>query len=96
VLGWNWHQRKQRAAAGEQEVWDRAEEVATLYNTPSKDLAELLLDKYGVQYIVVGPLERAYYDPIGLDKFKQLVNDGTLQVVFHNEGVTIYQVIDDD
>ena len=40
VLGWNWHQRQQRAAADDQEVWDRANDVATIYNTPLPTLAE--------------------------------------------------------
>jgi YYY domain-containing protein len=95
VLGWNWHQRQQRAAADDQQVWNRAQDVATIYNTPLVDLAESLLHEYGVQYIVVGPLERAYYDPIGLEKFERLAGEGRLQVVFHNEGVTIYKLVND-
>jgi len=92
VLGWNWHQRQQRAAADDQEVWRRADDVATIYNEPSPDLVKPLLEKYGVQYIVVGPLERAYYQPQGLDKFEEMARQGALRVVFRNDGVTIYQV----
>jgi uncharacterized membrane protein len=92
VLGWNWHQRQQRAAADDQQVWNRAQDVATLYNTSMIDQAASLLDKYGVRYIVVGPLERAYYDAAGLDKFERMAGEGMLQVVFRNEGVIIYQV----
>jgi YYY domain-containing protein len=94
VLGWNWHQRQQRAAAGTQEVWDRASDVETIYSTGVPVVAEGLLDQYQVRYIVVGPLERAYYDPGGLAKFDALVGMGKLQVVFRNEGVTIFEVID--
>ncbi len=92
VLGWNWHQRQQRAAADDQEVWQRADDVAAVYNEPLPDLIEPLLEEYGVRYIVVGPLERAYYQPAGLQKFEEMAREGRLQVVFRNEGVTIYEV----
>jgi uncharacterized membrane protein len=93
VLGWNWHQRQQRAAANDREVWDRAEDIAYIYNEIVPALVEPMLDKYNVRYIVVGPLERAYYLRIGLNKFETMADDGTLRVVFRNEGVTIYEVV---
>jgi YYY domain-containing protein len=93
VLGWNWHQRQQRAAANEQEVWARAKDIATIYDTPLIETAESLLRAYGVHYVVVGPLERAYYDPMGLDKFEWMVAEETLQVAFSNSEVTIYEVM---
>jgi YYY domain-containing protein len=92
VLGWNWHQRQQRAAANDQEVWQRADDVATIYNTPMPDQAVSLLREYSVRYIVVGPLERAYYEASGLAKFEQMASNGVLHTVFRNEGVTIYEV----
>jgi YYY domain-containing protein len=92
VLGWNWHQRQQRAAGEEQAVWVRAGDVADMYNTPSPEQAESLLHKYDVRYVIVGPLERAYYDPEGLEKFEQMVTEGSLKPVFHNDEVTVYAV----
>jgi YYY domain-containing protein len=92
VLGWNWHQRQQRAAADDQEVWIRATDIARIYDEPIPALIEPLLAKYDVRYIVVGPLERTYYAPQGLDKFEQMANEGKLRAVFRNEGVTIYEV----
>ena len=94
VLGWNWHQRQQRAAANDQEVWQRADDVATIYNETLVPLILPLLEKYRVRYLVVGPLERAYYDPVGLQKFPSMVEGGLLQVVFQNEEVTIYLVVE--
>lgn len=93
VLGWNWHQRQQRAAADDQEVWTRASDVALIYDEPFPGLVEPLLYEYNVRYIVVGPMERAYYEPRGLAKFDEMVADGTLQVVFDNDEVTIYEVV---
>jgi uncharacterized membrane protein len=92
VLGWNWHQRQQRAAAGEQEVWNRVNDVTTIYNTPSTEAAESLLREHNVRYAIVGPLERANYQMEGLAKFEDMVNEGKLIPVFRNGGVTIYEV----
>jgi len=50
------------------------------------------IQKYDVRYIVVGPLERAYYPPEGLAKFDRLADEGRLTVVYENPGVTIYEV----
>jgi YYY domain-containing protein len=93
VLGWNWHQRQQRAAANDQEVWQRASDVTTIYDTSIPDLAASLLDQYGVRYVVVGPLERTYYSPAGLKKFEWMVTQGTLRLAYSNEKVTIYEVV---
>ena len=92
VLGWNWHQRQQRAAAGQDEVWARATEIALVYDAPGIMTIEPILEKYNARYIVVGPLERAYYQEEGLNKFEWMVQEGTLRVAFSNEMVTIYEV----
>jgi YYY domain-containing protein len=92
VLGWNWHERQQRAAAGDQEVWTRATDVGNIYGTLTLEQAWEKLEQYGVRYVIVGPLERANYSPGGLMKFEWMVNDGLLSEVYHNEGVTIYEV----
>jgi YYY domain-containing protein len=93
VLGWNWHQRQQRAAADDQQVWARANDVQTMYNTPIVGQVRQMLQQYNVRYVIVGPLERTYYDPAGLAKFDVMVTEGSLQVVYSNEQVTIYEVL---
>ena len=45
-----------------------------------------------MRYVVVGPLERAYYEPAGLDKFEQMAAAGLLDTVYSNQEVTIYKV----
>ena len=94
VVGWNWHQRQQRAGTNDREVWDRVGDVETFYSTTSTGTARRILDRYGVSYVIHGPLERANYDAPGLEKFEQMVSDGTLQPVFTNGEVTIYKVAD--
>jgi len=61
VLGWSWHQQQQRAIDSTP-VLDRAAEVADFYTRYTVDEARSFLDKYGVRYIVVGEMERAYYE----------------------------------
>ncbi len=91
VLGWNWHQRQQRAGVNDQEVWERAAEVEVVYTSPAFSPAETLLRKYHVRYIVVGSLERANYGSTGLPKFEQAAAEGRLEIAFRNQGVTIYR-----
>ena len=61
VLGWDWHQRQQRLAAGDTPITRRAEEIADFYLTRSPQEALAFLHKYDVRYIIVGRLEAMYY-----------------------------------
>jgi YYY domain-containing protein len=61
VLGWNWHQRQQRAAVADLDVSQRAREITDFYLTQSAEQAQQFLDRYQVRYVVVGELERMYY-----------------------------------
>lgn len=62
VLGWNWHQRQQRVLAGDSQVWDRYFDITDFYLTRSIPEAQVFLEAYEVQYVVVGQLERMYYE----------------------------------
>ena len=92
VVGWDWHQRQQRAVAPDTLVTSRIEDVNTFYNTLDVEVARNILARYDVEYIVVGSLERTYYWPEGLSKFDQMVADGTLQEVYRDEFARIYRV----
>lgn len=96
VIGWDWHQRQQRAAAPDSGVPARITDVNAFYNAPDSNFANFIIDKYGVEYIYVGPLEWAYYDPNGLTKFDQMVTDGLLEEVYRNPETSIYRVIDSE
>jgi len=93
VIGWDWHQRQQRATVPDTLVWNRVNDVRALFDTADIEQALRILNKYGVQYVYVGELERTYYLPAGIDKFEQMVALGHLQKVYENEGVSIYQVL---
>ncbi len=64
VLGWNWHQRQQRAVGGDQVVIDRALDINDFYLTRSADEAVAFLERYDVTYVIVGQLERAYFETV--------------------------------
>ena len=91
VLGWPWHQTQQRGDAGA--IQQRADDVAALYETGDWDEAADVLDKYGAVYIIVGELERAFYDAAGIAKFEAMAAAGRLTRVYDQDGVRIYEVI---
>ncbi|MEJ2149431.1 MAG: DUF2298 domain-containing protein [Chloroflexota bacterium] len=91
VLGWNWHQRQQRPDL-DSEIWARAATIPEIYNTPDIERARTLLDRYGVDLIMVGELERAYYQPLGLAKFNDMVDQGYLSVLYARDNTIIYRV----
>jgi YYY domain-containing protein len=95
VLGWNWHQRQQRAAVadglGGLWVTHRQEEIASFYLTTDPGAAKDFLDRYAVEYIILGGLERAYYPGSGLEKFA--AQEGILwDEVYDDAGTQIYKV----
>ena len=91
VVGWNWHQRQQRALADPAQVERRVAEVRQFYDTPDAWAAYAFLQKYDVRYIVVGQLERAAYSATGIAKFERM--DGWLWREVYRDGQTvIYEV----
>ena len=92
VVGWNWHERQQRAIVPSTEVTDRIADIATFYNTSDPNVARAFLQQFNVKYIIVGQLERIVYPGPGLDKFAQL--DGVLWKKVYDQGETqIYEVL---
>jgi YYY domain-containing protein len=97
VVGWNWHQRQQRALLANATVFNRVSEIGMFYITPDIDVTLAFLKKYQVKYIIVGELERAIYPPLnpmvdGLAKFKEY--EGKYwKAVYHESDTTIYEVL---
>jgi YYY domain-containing protein len=84
LLGWAAHELQWRGDYDEQAR--REPDIETLYTSVQPDQVLTLLDKYGISYIYVGPLERSRYPAAGLAKFA-----GLADVVYEAEAVTIYQ-----
>ncbi len=91
VVGWNWHQRQQRAVLPQVLVDQRTWDVEKLYSTTDLALARRILARYDVQYVIVGTLERLTYPAEGIEKFDSA--QGTLGTLVHdNGGVQIYRI----
>jgi uncharacterized membrane protein len=90
VLGWNWHQRQQRAGYARM-VEERALEVKTIFESTDPAQVMELLERFEVRLIYIGDLERAYYSPEGLAKFDEMVGRG-LVPIYRSNGVVIYEV----
>jgi YYY domain-containing protein len=93
IIGWDWHQRQQRSIMPGAVIDRRLQDVAALYQTTDINLAQEILERYGVKYIVVGDTERTYYSPEGVRKFDEMAAEGLLNMAYQNEGTTIYEVV---
>jgi len=92
IVGWDWHQRQQRAVLPGSLVTNRIQDVSSLYSTPNIEEAQNILNKYDVSYVYVGELERNYYRPEGIAKFDLMAASGLLNIVYQDDSVTIYEV----
>ncbi len=93
VVGWNWHQRQQRALTPEW-VTNRVAEINRFYTTTDSTVVRDFLVRYNVRYIIVGQLERAVYaSGYGLRKFEWF--EGRFWREVYRDGQTvIYEVIE--
>ncbi|MGD2039924.1 MAG: DUF2298 domain-containing protein [Anaerolineae bacterium] len=85
LLGWAGHEGQWRGSYEIQSA--REPDIETIYNTLDTEAALTLLDKYDITYVYVGLLERSKYEPRALEKFARFMD-----VVYKNDGVTIYKV----
>jgi YYY domain-containing protein len=85
VLGWPGHELQWRGGAEEQGT--RESDIEELYTTRSWQEAKDIVDRYGIDYIYVGYLERNSYQPFDERKFLAFADE-----IYRNNGVTIYAV----
>ncbi len=94
IVGYNFHQRQQHTLDPLSRVVQlRVLNVNTIYDTLDVDVAWRLLKTYEVSYIVVGQLERVYYDPAGLMKFEDMARAGLLEQVYEQGQTRVYRVV---
>jgi len=84
VLGWPGHESQWRGSYEPQ--GSRKDDIEKLYTTRSWNEADVIIQKYGIRYIVVGSLEWRTY-PVETGKFQ-----GRLAEVFRQGDTVIYQV----
>ena len=93
LLGWPGHEQQQRAVAQVTPVLQSREAlIQQIYDQPRGDIAYDLLRKYGIEYVYVGQLERALYDPAGLAKFDAMAAAGQIERVYDQNGTCIYRI----
>jgi uncharacterized membrane protein len=66
-MGWQGHELQWQHDPG-----TRAADVQTLYTTTDLAVARQLIARYGIEYVVVGPIEQTTYGDAGVAKWDQL------------------------
>ena len=84
VLGWDFHEIQWRG--GSELVTPRKEDLAVLYCTHNWDIANNILDKYQIRYLVVGDLEFTTYEAE-----KEFCPNGLVEEKFSKNMITVYQ-----
>jgi YYY domain-containing protein len=82
VIGWAGHELQWQHDPG-----TRSADVQTLYTTPDAAVARALIDKYGIRYVVFGPIEQTTYGDAGVGKWDQLGRK-----VYSAEGTTVWDL----
>jgi len=86
VVGWSWHLRQHNVVLPSSVVEKRIEDVNNFYNTTNQLEARAFLERYNVDLIIVGELERAIYSKDGVAKFAQMAANGDLEIIYPNNG----------
>ena len=88
VMGWWFSHESIMRPEEQKEIERRVNDVKLIYTTENVSLARALLNKYDVEYVYVGWLERELYDRKGLAKFES----SCFEDVFSTADVRIYRV----
>ncbi len=85
VIGWAVHEWLWRGTYDV--VSPRREDVRLIYESINENQTRQLLDRYGVQYVVIGTLERTKYAKLSEEKFRNLGTE-----VFRSGNTVIYRM----
>lgn len=85
VLGWPWHEVQWRGSAAP--LGTRETDIRRLYETDDWGEAKEIIERYGIDYIVVGRSERAAYPGLVWRKF-----DAHLETVLESGELKVYAV----
>ena len=86
VLGWDFHEQQWRGTY--EEPGKRLPDIEQIYKSLDRNLVLGLLNKYNIEYVYVGDLERQKYNlqPAMVDKFGRIMT-----LVYDQGGVRIYR-----
>ena len=82
VIGWAGHE-----VQWQHDVGSRITDVETLYKTTDLAAAKELIARYGIRYVVAGPIEQTTYGDAGLAKWDQLGRK-----VYSSGGTTVWEL----
>jgi uncharacterized membrane protein len=85
LMGWANHESQWRGDYFNS-VASRQDDIRTIYQARDWDVAQALLDKYDIQYVIVSSLEQDWYNPVFTAKF-----DRFMHRVFKQGDVVIYK-----
>mgnify|MGYP005850116343 CR=1 FL=1 len=88
VVGWDFHEIQWRGTSDE--AMRRKADVETIYSTTDLETAQALMERYGVKYVYVGPLEQQTYGKYGrvaMEKFATFMD-----LAYSNHSVKVYRV----
>jgi uncharacterized membrane protein len=83
VLGWPGHESQWRGGAAEQ--GSREGDIRELYQTTRWERAREILDRYQIDYVIVGSTERNAYSPVYQQKFEKFMD-----LIYENEEVLVF------
>lgn len=98
ILGWERHEQQQRYLA---DVTARAQDARLLYTTANTSKKMSILQEYGVEYVIVGDIERygtigdggpLFSSTEGIAAFDRMVGEG-LEIAFQQGTTTVYRVV---
>ncbi|MEP7359339.1 MAG: hypothetical protein ABI847_18955, partial [Anaerolineales bacterium] len=85
VMGWTNHEGQWRGSAYGL-VAERPDQLQTLYQVRDWTAAQAILDRYQIEFVIVGNLERTKYNPVYPAKFEQ-----HMDIAFQSGTLTIYR-----
>jgi YYY domain-containing protein len=94
VAAWDWHQRQQRPRFA-QTVTQRQQDIEMFYRGTDVGLARDVIQKYDVEWVIVGDVERNHYPADGIAKFEDGLG-GMLELAYENPSFWIFHVIPAD
>jgi uncharacterized membrane protein len=83
VLGWPGHEGQWRG--GYLEQGSRQDDIRQLYQSPDWPTTQAILDRYAIDYVYIGELERQTYPPVFDAKFEAFMD-----LIYSNDSVRIY------
>jgi uncharacterized membrane protein len=87
LLGWDFHERQWRGGAYDKLAAGRPEAIDRIYRTAQPEELRDLLEKWGIDYVYIGGLERQKY---GVGDASLARFDRVLRKVYDKDGVRIY------